>query len=128
MSKLTDSDEALIAVVGPCGAGKSTLVDGLINQGFRARQIAQEHSYVPRMWQLLTQPEVLIYVDAGFASCTERKKLNWSRSDYERQIERLAHARQHCDIYLNSDGIDAQQALKHVLEALMPLLPSEPHG
>ena len=117
--------QPLIAVVGPCAAGKTTLIDGLVEQGYRARQIAQEHSYVPRMWQILTQPDILIYVDAGFESCTERKQLNWSRTDYERQTERLAHARQHCDIYLDTEGISAQKALERALEALRPLLSPE---
>lgn len=115
-------NQPLIAVVGPCAAGKTTLIEGLVDRGYRARQIAQEHSYVPKMWQILTKPEVLIYVDASFESCTQRKKLNWSVMEYERQIERLAHARQHCDIYLDTEGISPQEALEQALEALRPLL------
>lgn len=114
--------EPLIAVVGPCAAGKTTLVEGLLDHGYHARQIAQEHSYVPRMWQILTKPDVLIFVDASFESCTARKQLNWAPRDYERQIERLAHARQHCDVYLDTEGISAQEALERALEALKPLL------
>jgi cytidylate kinase len=112
----------LIAVVGPCAAGKSTLVEGLVRHGFHARQIAQEHSYVPRMWQVITKPDILLYVDAGFETCTARKQLNWSQKDYDRQVERLAHARQHSDIYLDTEGITAQEALERALEALKPLL------
>jgi deoxyadenosine/deoxycytidine kinase len=121
-----EQEQPLIAVVGPCAAGKTTLVEGLVKHGYRARQIAQEHSYVPSMWQVLTQPDVLIYVDASFESCTERKQLNWDRADYDRQVERLAHARQYCDIYLDTEGIDAQAALEQALEALKPLLPPIP--
>jgi len=36
-----------IAVVGPCGAGKSILADALRENGYDARQIAQEHSFFP---------------------------------------------------------------------------------
>jgi len=111
-------NQPLIAVVGPCAAGKTTLVEGLANHGFWARQIAQEHSYVPHMWKVLTKPDILIYVDASYESCTVRKNLNWLQAEYDRQIARLAHARQHCDIYLNTEGIDAQEALERVLEAL----------
>jgi deoxyadenosine/deoxycytidine kinase len=114
----------LIAVVGPCASGKTTLVEGLFRHGLKARQIAQEHSYVPQMWEILTKPDILIYVDASFESCTERKKLNWALKDYERQKERLTHARQHCDIYLDTEGISAEEALERVLEALKPLLAS----
>ena len=119
-----DDRHPLIAVVGPCASGKTTLVEGLVRHGFKARQIAQEHSYVPKMWEILTKPDVLIYVDASFESCTERKQLNWAMKDYERQIERLTHARQHCDIFLDTEGISAQEALERALEALKPLLGS----
>ena len=119
-----DDRHPLIAVVGPCASGKTTLVEGLVRYGFKARQIAQEHSYVPKMWEILTKPDVLIYVDASFESCTERKQLNWAMKDYERQIERLTHARQHCDIFLDTEGISAQEALERALEALKPLLGS----
>jgi deoxyadenosine/deoxycytidine kinase len=112
----------LIAVVGPCAAGKTTLVEGLQAKGYHARQIAQEHSYVPSMWQILTKPDVLIYIDASFEQCTERKQLSWNIQDYERQIERLAHARAHCDFYLSTDAINPQEALEEVLEALEGLL------
>ena len=53
-----------IALVGKSGAGKSTLVAGLCKHGYRARQIAQEHSYVPQMWRLIRRPDTLIYLDA----------------------------------------------------------------
>ena len=121
---IEDDRHPLIAVVGPCASGKTTLVEGLVRHGFKARQIAQEHSYVPKMWEILTKPDVLIYVDASFESCTERKQLNWAMKDYERQIERLTHARQHCDIFLDTEGISAQEALERALEALKPLLGS----
>jgi dephospho-CoA kinase len=36
-----------IGVVGPCAAGKTTLVAALKNRGYEVHHIAQEHSYVP---------------------------------------------------------------------------------
>ena len=57
-------DSPKIGVVGPCAAGKTTLIAGLRNHGYTAKHIAQEHSYVPAMWQLLTNPDILIYLDA----------------------------------------------------------------
>ena len=112
----------LIAVVGPCASGKTTLVEGLVRHGYEARQIAQEHSYVPQMWEIITKPDILIYVDASFKSCTERKQLNWSLKDYERQKARLRHARQQCDVYVDTDGISAEEALERALEALKPFI------
>ena len=57
------SHRPLIAVVGVCAAGKSTLVQALRAEGFNARQVLQEHSYVPNMWQRITNPDLLIYLD-----------------------------------------------------------------
>jgi len=59
------SDDLLLAVVGPCAAGKSTLIEGLRQHGYQARHVAQEHSYVPEMWKLLTSPDYLIYLDVS---------------------------------------------------------------
>ncbi len=56
----------LIGVVGPCGAGKSSLVAGLKAEGFLVRHIAQEHSYVPDMWKRLSNPDILIYLDVSY--------------------------------------------------------------
>ena len=53
------SSSLRIAIVGPCGAGKSTLARNLRLKGRQARAIAQEHSYVPAMWQCLTKPDFL---------------------------------------------------------------------
>ena len=61
------SKSLLVGIVGPCGSGKSTLVEGLEKHGYECRHIAQEHSYVPDMWQLITQPDILIYLNASFA-------------------------------------------------------------
>ena len=51
----------LIGIVGPCAAGKSTLVADLAKHGYRTRHIAQEHSHVKDMWQRLTNPDLLIF-------------------------------------------------------------------
>ncbi len=107
-----------VALVGPCAAGKSTLARGLQAAGIHARQIVQEHSYVADMWKKLTDPDVLIFLDASFETCSQRKQLNWTRKEYEEQHRRLAHARANCDVYLATDDLDETQVLKQVLAAL----------
>ncbi len=111
-------DRRQIAVVGPCAAGKSTLVAGLRARGFQARQIAQEHSFVPEMWQVLAKPDVLVFLDASFQTCERRKHLNWRPKDHAEQMRRLAHARAHCDIYVETEGLTPEQVLQQVLTAL----------
>lgn len=107
-----------IAIVGPCAAGKTTLARGLQALGYAARQIAQEHSYVPDMWQRLSRPDLLVFLDASYETCTARKHLNWTRGEYHEQLRRLAHAREHCDLYLDSEGLQVDQVLQQALQAL----------
>lgn len=107
-----------VAIVGPCASGKSTLAAGLQQHGFLARQIAQEHSYVPAMWQRLSRPDALIYLDASYETCTRRKRLDWLPSEHAEQLNRLRHAREYCDIYINTDSLTPEQVLARALEAL----------
>ncbi len=108
----------LIGVVGPCGSGKSTLIAGLEKAGYRCRHIAQEHSYVPYMWQRITHPDMLIFLDASFPVCTARRKLNWTEADFAEQTRRLAHARQHADLIIATDSLTISQVLECTLQFL----------
>ena len=107
-----------IIVVGPCASGKSSLAEKLTEAGYPARQIAQEHSYVPTMWQKMSQPDVLIFLDSSFETSTRRKSLNWDREEYEIQQERLRHAREHCDLYIDTDDLSEREVLEQALAML----------
>ncbi len=111
----------LIGVVGPCGSGKSTLIAGLERSGYRCRHIAQEHSYVPAMWQILSKPDVLIDLDSSFPVSTARRKLDWQEKDHQEQLRRLAHARQHAHLYIDTDVLTPQQVLEQALNYLQAL-------
>jgi ABC-type cobalamin/Fe3+-siderophores transport system ATPase subunit len=112
------STSRLIGVVGPCGSGKSTLIAGLERAGFACRHIAQEHSYVPYMWQRITHPDVLIFLEASFSVCTARRKLSWTLADFKEQERRLAHARQHADLVIETNSLTVDQVLSAVLSFL----------
>lgn len=86
--------------------------------GFNVRQIAQEHSYVPHMWQRIGKPDVLIFLDVSFEISQERKKLNWNRTDFDIQQQRLIHAKSHADFYLLTDKLTCQQVFAVVIEFL----------
>lgn len=94
----------VIGVVGPCTAGKSTLIHGLLELGITARHIAQEHSYVPTMWQKITNPDVLIFLDISFDESFKRRNINWNHAEYLEQHRRLKHARDHADLYIPTDS------------------------
>ncbi len=108
----------LIGVVGPCGSGKSTLIAGLEKHGYRCRHIAQEHSYVKRMWQVITNPNILIYLQCSFENSTSRRKLNWLPADHEEQLNRLSHAREHAGLVIDTDIQNAEDVLAHTLDYL----------
>jgi len=99
----------LIGVVGPCAAGKSTLIAILRSRGIAVRHIAQEHSYVQAMWQRLTNPDLLVFLDVSYAETLKRRRLNWNESEYEEQQRRLGHARAHADIYIFTDHLTPEE-------------------
>ena len=107
-----------IAIVGPCAAGKTTLAQALQARGFDARQIAQEHSYVPNMWKKITNPDILIYLDVSYAVSMRRKRLNWTEAEFNEQQRRLEHAYTHCDILIETDPLNPAQVLQQVLTQL----------
>ena len=117
------SEEAgcLVGIVGPCAAGKSTLVISLKQHGIRAKHIAQEHSYVPDMWHRLTNPDILVYLDVAYPITLQRRNMNWNIKEYDEQIKRLKHARQHADIHISTDDLTPQDILDKVLALLNDL-------
>jgi deoxyadenosine/deoxycytidine kinase len=113
-----DRKKIMIGIVGPCGSGKSTLLVGLRTKGYFGRHIAQEHSYVPYMWKRITNPDLLIYLNASFESCTKRRKLNWTNEDYQEQLRRLSHAREHADLIIDTDSISPDEVLSKLVDYL----------
>lgn len=105
-----------IGIVGPCAAGKSTLIAGLRLRGYQAKHIAQEHSYVKDMWQRLTNPDILIYLDVSYPATLERRKLNWTEAEYQVQIQRLEHAYQHADLIIDTDPLQPEQVADKVVK------------
>lgn len=108
----------LIGVVGPCGSGKSTLIAGLEKHGYRCRHIAQEHSHVQAMWQVITKPDLLIYLHASFPVSTKRRNLIWYEKDHAEQLRRLAHAREHAHLIVNTDDMTPDEVLRAALDFL----------
>lgn len=114
---MTAPDRPLIAVVGVCASGKSTLAAGLRALGWNARQVLQEHSYVPYMWQRITNPDILIYLDCTLDTTRLRRKNpdfpDWMHAN---ERHRLRHARAHCDLYIATDDLTPEEILARALE------------
>ena len=107
----------LIGVVGPCGAGKSTLTEALDVLGYSTRHIAQEHSYVKDMWRRITNPDILIFLQASFPVTQQRrsKMIYWTKADYNEQQRRLSHALAHADLILETDDLSIEAVLEQAL-------------
>jgi hypothetical protein len=105
-----------VAVVGPCSAGKSTLLPSIKEAGYDAKQPAQEHSLVPDMWLRITKPDILIYLDVSYPAARNRRPhIDGGPERLADQHMRLAHARNHCDYYLDTSNLTPVQVRQSVL-------------
>lgn len=107
-----------IGVVGPCASGKTTLIASLREFGYTGKHIAQEHSYVPNMWKRLSDPDILIYLDVSYECSLQRQPMDWTEKDFKNQVRRLQHAKEHSDLYLNTDRLTPDEVLDKVLNFL----------
>jgi len=118
-----------IGIVGPCTSGKSTLIANMgMVTWIELRHIAQEHSYVQAMWQRITNPDRLIFLDVSYPVTLRRKNLQWTEAEYQEQQRRLAHAREHAHLYIMTDDLTPREVLEEVLAFLASLgvLPDSP--
>lgn len=114
-----------IKVVGPCASGKSVLAARLRALGYEASSAAQDHSYVPDMWQRLNPPDILIYLDVTLETAHHRGRIGagWDQKYLDDQHNRLRHARAHCDFYLPTDGLSEEEVLAATLSFLRQVIP-----
>lgn len=120
---MTANKSLLVGVVGPCGSGKSTLIAALDSLGYATRHIAQEHSYVKDMWKRLTNPDVLVFLQASFPVTHLRKPTMalWTEADYNEQQRRLAHALEHANLVVDTDNLSIGEVLARATEFLEDL-------
>lgn len=67
------------------------------------------------MWQRITNPDLLIFLQVSYAVSQGRRPLNWTEADYAEQQRRLSHAREHADLYLDTDNLGVKEVLELVL-------------
>jgi len=99
-----------IVVVGPCAAGKTTLVGNLRPLGYNIKSCVQEHSLTPQLWKKFSKAEILVFLDAELRTIAQRQnRSDWTQRRLDGQRERLADARANCDLYLSTDGLTREQ-------------------
>ena len=112
-------DERRIGIVGPCSSGKSELTRALRARGYHVKEIMQEHCAAPAMWQRITHPDVLIYLDVSMEVAAQRERLEKPSSWWEDERSvRLAHARAHCDLYVDTSTLTPEAVLTRALKFL----------
>jgi len=117
-----------VALVGPCSSGKTTLASVLKQDGYEVRQVAQEHSYVPDMWQRISKPDVLVYLDVDYATARARRPyIDGGPQRLAEQHQRLQHALQHCDFYLDTSPLsptEVEAQVRHFLREFTNQVPT----
>lgn len=73
------------------------------------------------MWQVIAKPDILIYLHASYPVSTARRRLDWQPKDYEEQLRRLSHAREHAHIIIETDNLTPEQVLQAALDSLNDL-------
>lgn len=107
-----------ISIVGPCASGKTVLVNKLCARGYDARQCVQEHSYVGDMWERISRPQALVYLDASLETVRRRGRSDYTPAYFGKQLRRLAHAREHCDVYVQTDDLSEEDVCAMVVRGL----------
>jgi ABC-type cobalamin/Fe3+-siderophores transport system ATPase subunit len=106
-----------IVVVGPCAAGKSTLVTALRALGYDAYISGQEHSEIATLWQH-SQPDVLIALDVHIAAVRARRGGSWPEWLHDQQVRRLEAASRAADLAIDTTALSPQRVVASVVAFL----------
>jgi deoxyadenosine/deoxycytidine kinase len=107
-----------IGIVGPCAAGKTTLANNLSRLGYDAHAIGQEHSEAQTMWRQMTNPDILIYLEASLQTICARLNVTWEQCYIDEQKRRLNDARAHTQFVLITDDLSRERVASRVVELL----------
>lgn len=111
------ADPRRIVVVGPCAAGKSTLVAALRARGYDARVSGQEHSVVSFLWRL-SDPDIVVSLAADIAAVRARRDEHWPEWLYDLQMARLREAVAAADVRIDTTTRDADGVAAEVVAFL----------
>lgn len=109
-------EQPLLAVVGNCASGKTTLVNGLKDLGYNAVNVPQEHSEIRRLWKA-KKPDLLVMLSCTHATAKKRRlTFAWTAEQLEVQRHRLRYARDECDLYIATDHLSREEVLRQVTD------------
>jgi chloramphenicol 3-O-phosphotransferase len=116
-ARVTPTESRKIVVVGPCAAGKSTLVTALRELGYDAHASGQEHSEIAMLWQH-SHPDVLIALEVDISAVRDRRGGSWPEWLHDRQVRRLAAASRAADLAIDTTAISPQTLVDRVVAYL----------
>jgi GTPase SAR1 family protein len=114
---IVSAESRKIVVVGPCAAGKSTLVTALRALGYDAHVSGQEHSEIATLWQH-SRPDVLIALDADISAVRDRRGGSWPAWLHDLQVQRLAAASRAADLAIDTTTLSPQTVVDRVVAYL----------
>lgn len=116
-----------VAVVGTCGSGKSTIVSELREQGIDAYVVSQEHSAIRDLWKHLS-PDMVVTLNADYSIVQERRGPNWPRWLYDLQQQRIADARHHSTLEVDTGSLSVQETVARINAVLAVFGSEDPSG
>jgi GTPase SAR1 family protein len=116
-ARVTPTESRKIVVVGPCAAGKSTLVTALRELGYDAHASGQEHSEIAMLWQH-SHPDVLIALEVDISAVRDRRGGSWPEWLHDRQVRRLAAASRAANLAIDTTAISPQTVVDRVVSYL----------
>ena len=87
------------------------------------RHLHRNILYVKDMWKRITNPNLLIYLDASFETTCKRRKMDWIQDEYFEQKSRLSNARENADYYLDTTPLSTDEVLSFVQKYLEKAFP-----
>jgi cytidylate kinase len=116
-ARVAPTESRKIVVVGPCAAGKSTLVTALRELGYDAHASGQEHSEIAMLWQH-SHPDVLIALEVDISAVRDRRGGSWPEWLHDRQVRRLAAASRAADLAIDTTMLSPQTVVDRVVTYL----------
>lgn len=116
-ARTTSAESRKIVVVGPCAAGKSTLVSALRELGYDAHVSGQEHSEIAMLWQH-SQPDVLIALEVDIRAVRDRRGGSWPEWLHDLQVRRLAAASRAANLSIDTTALSPQTVVDRVITYL----------
>ena len=67
------------------------------------------------MWRRIANPDILVFLDVSYPVTLVRRNWNWLPADYEEQQRRLAHARKHADLLIDTDDHTPEEVVRAII-------------